>query len=176
MMGLAAQQEDVSEDPLAKLGYKPLSAPDTPGSRYNFDLARVQAMATAQVNRRDSNVEKVPLTESTGYWLALYFAFNLGLTLYNKVVLVNFPFPYVSVVEHRNDKMLRSIVDSDRVPCTERMCWMLHCTGERGICKRGRHYDMVFSADSSPDSGKANIQGEFDHGGLLRTLHYQHCC
>ncbi|GHJ89458.1 hypothetical protein NliqN6_5860 [Naganishia liquefaciens] len=94
MMGLAAQQEDVSEDPLAKLGYKPLSAPDTPGSRYNFDLARVQAMATAQVNRRDSNLEKVPLTESTGYWLALYFAFNLGLTLYNKVVLVNFPFPY----------------------------------------------------------------------------------
>lgn len=101
MMGLAAQQEDVSEDPLAKLGYKPLTAPDTPGSPYNFNLARVQALATAQINRRDSNVEKVPLTESTGYWLALYFAFNLGLTLYNKVVLVNFPFPYVSDVERR---------------------------------------------------------------------------
>jgi hypothetical protein len=34
--------------------------------------------------------------DSAGYWLILYFFFNLGLTLFNKVVLVSFPFPYVS--------------------------------------------------------------------------------
>jgi hypothetical protein len=34
--------------------------------------------------------------DSAGYWLGLYFFFNLGLTLFNKVVLVSFPFPYVS--------------------------------------------------------------------------------
>lgn len=39
----------------------------------------------------------VPFTESTAYWLGLYFFFNLGLTLFNKFVLVSFPFPYVSV-------------------------------------------------------------------------------
>jgi hypothetical protein len=34
--------------------------------------------------------------DSTAYWLGLYFFFNLGLTLFNKLVLVSFPFPYVS--------------------------------------------------------------------------------
>ena len=33
--------------------------------------------------------------DSAAYWLGLYFFFNLGLTLFNKVVLVSFPFPYV---------------------------------------------------------------------------------
>ncbi|KDQ13882.1 hypothetical protein BOTBODRAFT_111015 [Botryobasidium botryosum FD-172 SS1] len=33
-------------------------------------------------------------------WLLLYFAFNLGLTLYNKIVLVNFPFPYTLTAVH----------------------------------------------------------------------------
>lgn len=34
--------------------------------------------------------------ESTPVWLGMYFFFNLGLTLFNKLVLVSFPFPYVS--------------------------------------------------------------------------------
>jgi hypothetical protein len=34
--------------------------------------------------------------DSPAYWLILYFFFNLGLTLFNKIVLVSFPFPYVS--------------------------------------------------------------------------------
>lgn len=38
---------------------------------------------------------KEKLTDSVGFWLCLYFFFNLGLTLFNKVVLVSFPFPYV---------------------------------------------------------------------------------
>ncbi|CCM05608.1 uncharacterized protein FIBRA_07837 [Fibroporia radiculosa] len=33
-------------------------------------------------------------------WLILYFAFNLGLTLYNKFVLVQFPFPYTLTALH----------------------------------------------------------------------------
>jgi hypothetical protein len=132
MMGLAAQEEDVSEDPLAKLGYKPLTAPDTPGSPFNFNIARVQAQAG--INRRDSNAEKVPVTESTGYWLALYFTFNLGLTLYNKVVLVNFPFPYVSGANDHDSRTL-ILADSDGITCAERLCWMLHRTGKGGLCK-----------------------------------------
>lgn len=35
-------------------------------------------------------------SDSTPVWLGMYFFFNLGLTLFNKVVLVSFPFPYVS--------------------------------------------------------------------------------
>jgi hypothetical protein len=94
-MSLAAKQEQQSEDPLAKLGFKPLVQPQTPGSPFGFSIP--PAASASSINRRDSNApEKLPLTESTGYWLAWYFVFNLGLTLYNKVVLVNFPFPYVS--------------------------------------------------------------------------------
>ncbi|EMD37089.1 hypothetical protein CERSUDRAFT_84109 [Gelatoporia subvermispora B] len=37
---------------------------------------------------------------SQALWLALYFAFNLGLTLYNKGVLVRFPFPYTLTALH----------------------------------------------------------------------------
>lgn len=33
-------------------------------------------------------------------WLALYFAFNLGLTLYNKIVLGRFPYPYTLTALH----------------------------------------------------------------------------
>lgn len=154
MMGLAAQQEDVSEDPLAKLGYKPLTAPDTPGSPYNFNIARVQA--SAQINRRDSNAEKVPVTESTGYWLALYFMFNLGLTLYNKVVLVNFPFPYVST-SGTGTNGANSYADSDRISRPERLCWMLHRARERSLY-----------------AGEVNIERKSRHGRLFRPLHHQH--
>jgi hypothetical protein len=37
---------------------------------------------------------------SEPFWLSLYFIFNLGLTLYNKVVLVTFPFPYTLTAVH----------------------------------------------------------------------------
>lgn len=42
-------------------------------------------------------VPRVKFTDSAAYWLGMYFFFNLGLTLFNKVVLVSFPFPYVSM-------------------------------------------------------------------------------
>ncbi|WVQ76994.1 hypothetical protein IAR50_006673 [Cryptococcus sp. DSM 104548] len=38
--------------------------------------------------------EKVKFTDSTTFWLGLYFFFNLGLTLYNKALLMSFRFPY----------------------------------------------------------------------------------
>lgn len=38
--------------------------------------------------------------DSQAFWLTLYFAFNLGLTLYNKLVLVHFPFPYTLTALH----------------------------------------------------------------------------
>ena len=34
------------------------------------------------------------------YWITLYFAFNLVLTLYNKGVLMHFPFPYSLTALH----------------------------------------------------------------------------
>lgn len=39
-------------------------------------------------------------SESQSFWLGLYFALNLMLTLYNKVVLVSFPFPYTLTTIH----------------------------------------------------------------------------
>ncbi|KAJ6613596.1 triose-phosphate transporter family-domain-containing protein [Mycena sp. CBHHK59/15] len=38
--------------------------------------------------------------ESPTFWLVMYFSFNLGLTLYNKGVLVRFPFPYTLSALH----------------------------------------------------------------------------
>lgn len=43
---------------------------------------------------------KAGFYDSPAYWLILYFFFNLGLTLFNKIVLVSFPFPYVSLLSH----------------------------------------------------------------------------
>ncbi|KAF8653394.1 hypothetical protein AX16_003966 [Volvariella volvacea WC 439] len=40
------------------------------------------------------------LTESSSLWLSLYFFCNLTLTLYNKGVLVHFPFPYTLTALH----------------------------------------------------------------------------
>jgi hypothetical protein len=37
---------------------------------------------------------------SEPFWLVLYFLFNLSLTLYNKLVLVTFPFPYTLTAIH----------------------------------------------------------------------------
>jgi hypothetical protein len=40
------------------------------------------------------------LTSSPALWLALYFAFNLSLTLFNKSILLSFPFPYSLTAIH----------------------------------------------------------------------------
>lgn len=45
--------------------------------------------------RAEGPAPKPGFYDSPAYWLILYFFFNLGLTLFNKIVLVSFPFPYV---------------------------------------------------------------------------------
>jgi len=44
--------------------------------------------------RRSARPTFVERLDSPHAWLALYFAFNLGLTLFNKLVLQGFPFPW----------------------------------------------------------------------------------
>ncbi|KAL4072210.1 triose-phosphate transporter family-domain-containing protein [Scleroderma citrinum] len=41
-----------------------------------------------------------PFLHSQPFWLALYFCFNLGLTLYNKGVLIHFPYAYSLTAIH----------------------------------------------------------------------------
>jgi hypothetical protein len=43
---------------------------------------------------QDESAASTGFIGSTPYWLGMYFFFNLGLTLFNKVVLVSFPFAY----------------------------------------------------------------------------------
>ncbi|CAL1709667.1 unnamed protein product [Somion occarium] len=45
-------------------------------------------------------LRRVRLANSQALWLALYFAFNLLLTLSNKSVLIDFPFPYTMTALH----------------------------------------------------------------------------
>lgn len=40
------------------------------------------------------------LTSSGAFWICLYFILNLALTLFNKIVLVHFPFPYLLTATH----------------------------------------------------------------------------
>lgn len=42
----------------------------------------------------------LPAIHSSGFWLGLYFLFNLSLTLYNKGILISFPFPYALTAVH----------------------------------------------------------------------------
>ncbi|KAF8336583.1 triose-phosphate transporter family-domain-containing protein [Cantharellus anzutake] len=49
---------------------------------------------------RQHRVAFAPAKDSSFYWLSLFFFFNLALTLYNKGLLVNFPFPYTLTAIH----------------------------------------------------------------------------
>lgn len=48
----------------------------------------------------DCCTEAPSFFHSQPFWLALYFSFNLGLTLYNKAVLIHFPFAYALTALH----------------------------------------------------------------------------
>ena len=58
---------------------------------------------------------RIEWMKSGGAWIALYFAFNMGLTLYNKTILVHFPFPYSLTAIHTF--------------CGTVGCWYLKSTG-----------------------------------------------
>ncbi|KAI0718595.1 TPT-domain-containing protein [Cerioporus squamosus] len=69
----------------------PFVAPSAPvASKRNLAARRVQKKITPRRLYADSQAS----------WLLLYFAFNLGLTLYNKGVLVRFPYPYTLTAVH----------------------------------------------------------------------------
>ncbi|KAH9848651.1 TPT-domain-containing protein [Lenzites betulinus] len=62
-----------------------------------------EAPAAAQLSPSRKAQRKVSAhsgTRSQLFWLVLYFGFNLGLTLYNKGVLVRFPYPYTLTAVH----------------------------------------------------------------------------
>ena len=71
----------------------PTVAPGAPASRKNlqFESALTGFWADLAENKYLNTQE---------FWLALYFFFNLSLTLYNKVVLVHFPYPYTVTALH----------------------------------------------------------------------------
>lgn len=48
----------------------------------------------------DCRTDSPPFFQSQSFWLALYFCFNLGLTLYNKAVLIHFPYAYALTALH----------------------------------------------------------------------------
>lgn len=49
---------------------------------------------------KDYRTESSSFFHSQPFWLVLYFGFNLGLTLYNKAVLIHFPFAYALTALH----------------------------------------------------------------------------
>lgn len=70
----------------------PTISPDAPASR------------SIQTKLRPSglwgDLSDVKFMQTQEFWLVLYFVFNLSLTLYNKGVLVQFPFPYTLTALH----------------------------------------------------------------------------
>jgi len=70
----------------------PVISPDAPASRL------------AQIKSRPSglwgDLADISFLHTQEFWLGLYFVFNLSLTLYNKGVLVQFPFPYTLTAIH----------------------------------------------------------------------------
>lgn len=79
---------------------------------------------------------KPRFADSSAYWLTLYFIFNLGLTLFNKMVLVGFPYPFVSPALTMTPKELADLLDLDSLACDVGMCWKLLCAPAR--CLRSR--------------------------------------
>ena len=51
-------------------------------------------------NDKDFHTESPSFYHSQPFWLGLYFCFNLGLTLYNKAVLIHFPYAYALTALH----------------------------------------------------------------------------
>ncbi|KAG8799926.1 UAA transporter [Serendipita sp. 398] len=75
-------------------------------SSYSIDIGdeKLPRYRRNSMQRRSSlhrlSVGLTKFIQGEPFWLALYFLFNLGLTLYNKMVLVTFPFPYTLTAMH----------------------------------------------------------------------------
>ncbi|KAF4612874.1 hypothetical protein D9613_011039 [Agrocybe pediades] len=64
--------------------------------------ARLRAPVPRAISRRLSSFgyRLSAFSDSPSLWLGLYFVLNLSLTLYNKSVLIHFPFPYTLTALH----------------------------------------------------------------------------
>lgn len=85
--------------PPREKGSPPILSPFEHGEKSPNGLQDLPPLATRPPLINSPSVSQTqssnpPWSDSTAFWLGLYFAFNLGLTLFNKIVLVNFPFPY----------------------------------------------------------------------------------
>lgn len=71
-----------------KLGYQKSTSPSSHATRYSVGTHQLLS------SRISVSARIGILMNSTISWLILYFCFNLGLTLFNKLVLQGFPFPW----------------------------------------------------------------------------------
>ncbi|KAM6501115.1 Triose-phosphate Transporter family domain containing protein [Amanita muscaria] len=80
------------------------SSVPSPASEDILPLSNIPASTSESKSRSRSfrfwQPSLFTLNESPSFWLLLYFFFNLSLTLYNKFVLINFPFPYTLTALH----------------------------------------------------------------------------
>lgn len=72
--------------------------PATPGSPVHTKFTSNDTLAPPVSH--PAKTPPTPQPTSQAFWLGLYFIFNLGLTLYNKGVLISFPFPYTLTAIH----------------------------------------------------------------------------
>ncbi|GEM07495.1 ribonuclease III [Rhodotorula toruloides] len=63
----------------------------SPQHGHNFSVGTHSLLSSRQLSGTSHLVQSL---DTPSCWLALYFAFNLGLTLFNKLVLQGFPFPW----------------------------------------------------------------------------------
>lgn len=74
----------------------PFPPTNVPNGKTEYSTHPLTSQAYNQTTAREGGQAGAGFYDSAAYWLCLYFFFNLGLTLFNKIVLVSFPFPYVS--------------------------------------------------------------------------------
>ena len=81
-----------------------------------------------------------PRSSNPAFWIVLYFTLNLSLTLYNKYVLIHFPFPYTLTALHA-------------LCGTVGTCIMLHLggMGEPGVSSAEKELTTKSSASPIPN-------------------------
>ena len=93
------------------------------------------------------------------FWLSLYFFFNLALTLFNKMVLVKFPFPYTLTAIHA---LFGSIG-----------CYILH---ERGVFVRPPCGVVFLSLTCLVDTSPVELEGVSDPRYVQRLVRSEYRC
>ncbi len=96
---------DVTDTPVFLLAQSPsiaqTDAPVSPSLPFIApDASEPSKRLVARAARKKPLFFARPWTNSQAVWLALYFTLNLCLTLYNKGVLVRFPYPYTLTAVH----------------------------------------------------------------------------